>query len=382
MKGMDKYGIYEYKPGKWQVYFSHEGKQIHLQQMEDGRPLTSKSMAFVLITHLKRNGYQPEKFGKDSSFHFDQAIKVWIKSCNISPEWKQQRLQMADRFFIPFFKKRDIREIKTIHIQEFFANLKSKHYSSKYEDTVISELKTFFRFYRKSLKELPDFPKIEVQEPAIRWLTAEEQDKIFKHIPQQDLPIFTFMRFYGCRTNEASGLLKENLFLKHNPPYVVLSTVLGANGELKPYTKTKRLKILPIISEIDWIFSSDNPSEFVFAKKWRGEWRPYSNRMLNLIWNRANALSKVQKINLYNGMRHSFACQRLNDGYSMDEVKAVLGHTDVRTTERYAKYIPTKLEDVIRGKKPIYKLFIPQHKVQLIEYKDGKRLGGKDSNLG
>jgi len=39
MKGMGKYGIYEYKPRKWQVYFSHEGKQIHLQQMEDGRPL-------------------------------------------------------------------------------------------------------------------------------------------------------------------------------------------------------------------------------------------------------------------------------------------------------------------------------------------------------
>ena len=50
-------------------------------------------------------------------------------------------------------------------------------------------------------------------------------------------------------------------------------------------------------------------------------------------------------------MKHSFATQRVNEGYSLDEIKAVLGHADIRSTERYGKYQTEKLANVMRGKK-------------------------------
>jgi site-specific recombinase XerD len=55
------------------------------------------------------------------------------------------------------------------------------------------------------------------------------------------------------------------------------------------------------------------------------------------------------KINLYNGLKHSFGCQRLNAGFSLDEVKTVMGHTDLRTTGKYGKYATDKLSPVIRN---------------------------------
>ena len=372
-----KIGVYKRKNGRYQVYFSHEGKQIHLQRLPWGTPLDSDVNVGLLKAYLRKYGYHPEKWGKDTSFQFSKATATWIKNSNVSQEWLTQRKNISKRFFIPYFKSRDIRTIQTIHIQEFYSSLKSKHYSPHYLLNVIGELKALFRSHRKSLKELPDFPKITVQEPVLRWLTAEDQEQVYKFIPTIDLPIFQFLRRYGCRTNEASGLLKQNVFLDHTPPYVVLATVLTASG-LKPYTKTKRIKILPIIPELKWLFESGNGSEFVFAKKWRGEWLPYTSRMLNRIWNKANKESGIAPINLYNGTRHSFGCQRLNQGFSRDEVRAVMGHTSTKTTERYAAYQLESLQGIIQG---IYKPLIDQPNVKLIENKGTNQLGSKVSYL-
>ena len=60
---------------------------------------------------------------------------------------------------------------------------------------------------------------------------------------------------------------------------------------------------------------------------------------------------QTPKINLYNGLRHSLASQRLNEGFSIGEVKKLLGHTDVRTTEKYASHLTETLADVMAGQK-------------------------------
>jgi integrase len=375
-----KFGLYEYKPGRYQVYFTYQGRQIHLtRNLAYDEPLKRKKDCQLLIKYLQEHGFDPERFGiTDKAFKFDHAIQTWISLSTCSKEWLEQRKQIANRFFIPFFGKRDIRTIKTNHILEFLAFLKGKELKDHSIYNYMGELRSFFRFHKKALTELPDFPRITVQEVDINWLTEEEQDKVFQHIPKQDLPIFTFMRCYGCRTNEASGLLKQNVFFEHDPAYVAIATVLGATGQLKPYTKTKRSKILPIVPELVWVFETDNPSQFAFAKKWRGEWRPYTNRMLNLIWNRANIASKIRKVNLYNSMRHSFGMQKLNEGYSLDEIKTVMGHTTNKTTGRYAQYQLKTLQGIIKGYTPVITSDTTQH----IESKGTKRLGGKDSNLG
>ena len=210
---------------------------------------------------------------------------------------------------------------------------------------------------------------------AVKWLTIEEQDKVYAKISQTDLPIFQFMRSYGCRINEALGLLKENVFLDHNPPYVVLATVLGTKGNLKPTTKTKRARILPIIPEIRWIFLNSEDPKLVFTKNGK----PYSNKILNRVWKKATTEAGV-KINLYNGVRHSFGCQRLNSGYGLDTIKAIMGHTSTKTTERYAAYELKSLENIIRGKS-IYNIFIPESGVKLLENKGKKWMDSKVIDL-
>jgi site-specific recombinase XerD len=56
------------------------------------------------------------------------------------------------------------------------------------------------------------------------------------------------------------------------------------------------------------------------------------------------------KINLYNGLKHSFGCQRIEQGFSKLDLKEVFGHRDMRSVDRYAKYHIGRVGEIMRGK--------------------------------
>ena len=76
---------------------------------------------------------------------------------------------------------------------------------------------------------------------------------------------------------------------------------------------------------------------------------------------KANRVYGVPILNVYNSLRHSWACQRLNAGFLIQEISAGLGHTSTKMTEDvYAQYQVGKLSDVIKGKKAtVHRLYIP-----------------------
>jgi len=88
----------------------------------------------------------------------------------------------------------------------------------------------------------------------------------------------------------------------------------------------------------------------------QGNLIPYSKRILERVWDLANkqATDKygTPRINLYNGLKHSLGCQRINQGFTREAIKQLMGHTTDRTSERYAQYSKASLADVMRGIKP------------------------------
>ena len=116
------------------------------------------------------------------------------------------------------------------------------------------------------------------------------------------------------------------------------------------------------------------PGEFLFYTKARN---PYTTTRLERIWRaaskQANKKYGTPIVNLYNGLKHSFGCQRLDEGFTMDEVREVMGHTDSSTTRRYAEYSNRGLGKVMTGAQA--KLI--QNKGELIQPKDGQVLEAK-----
>jgi integrase len=372
----------EYRKGHYRVRFYWKGKRYFVYTFHDS-PLLHPKMCEQLLDHInfliakakkEKTEFDPLEFTnrKEKPFLFKNAIEVWIKLSTCSMETLEPRERIASKFFIPYFGERDIREIRKIDIDSFYSHLKElctcghkkehhkvkrcqfcrckafRGYKDKYLYNILGELKACFRFHSESIPKFPSFPKISFQKPPIRWILEEHQNQIFEFIPEGDKPVFIFQRYTACRPNEARGLLKENIHREQG--YFVLATVLNSSGSLKTNTKTRRAKPLPIVPEIDDALKPRDASKFQFTRN--GD--PYSKRTHETIWKIANRKAHEKYgtplVPMYSGTKHSFGCQRLNAGFSLDEIRAVMGHTDTKTTERYAEYLTSSLRSVMSGK--------------------------------
>jgi len=76
----------------------------------------------------------------------------------------------------------------------------------------------------------------------------------------------------------------------------------------------------------------------------RGKVKPYSVIDFIKIGKRQNQRATQQYpglplVNHYNATKHSFGLQKLDEGFGLDMIQAVMGHKDKRTTVKYAKYL-------------------------------------------
>jgi integrase len=346
----------EYRQGSFRVTISYKGERLDIYRNEHGKRfncLRDAQECLIYINGLiKAKKFYASEWRANQAFSINKAIEVWLELSDCCPEWLAKKKKIAEAFFKPFFSEQnifDVREIDSMHIKIFQAFLKGKGFSDKYRYNIMNVLKEFIRFHRASIPKMPEFPTIAVQRPPIRWLTEKQQDEVFSFISEADKPIFTFMRYTGCRPNEAGGLLRENVFLNQEPPYFVLATVLRPDGTVKTNTKTKIAKPLPVIPELVDALRPREATKFVFSKKGT----PYTHHRLRHIWEhaslKANKTYGTPVVSLYQGLKHSFGCQRINQGFTIHQIKEVFGHTDIKTTERYAQYATSKLANVMRG---------------------------------
>lgn len=355
MPGISMKGrIKEYRPGRWRIEIWHSGKKHCLYSYSKIPPIPfcHPKLAQRILEHINslidRHEFDPADWAKDKPFSFEKAAELWVSLSDISPEWLTKRKRIVKRLFLPFFSGMDIRSVRRIHIDNFLKSLRERKLSDRSCHNMIAELKCLFNYHKDSLPRSLSFPEVSYQEKPIRWLNKKHQDEVFEFITDpRDRAVFTFMRYTGCRPNEAGGLLRENVDSENKQ--LTLTTVLGGKGKLKENTKTKIAKPLPIIPEIEDALKPREATRYVFSK--RG--RPYSLDMLTRVWRKANARAHEKYgtplINLYNGLKHSFGCQRLNAGFSVDQIRRVFGHTNIKTTMRYAAYMTDSLANVMSG---------------------------------
>lgn len=345
--GITMGSIREHRPGLYRVKFFFKGKPLYVYKDRHGDRLETRAQAARTLSHIEdqiRNRiFDPAEWCSDRPFLFESACRLWMDLKEISEPETRERT--ARNHLLPYWTGKDIREIRGIHVQEFLKALHDKSLSDKTCKNILGELAACLRFHADSIPKMPVFPTVTVQERPIIWLTEDQQENIFQAIPEAHRPIFDFMRVTGCRPNEARGLQRKNVF--RDQGYLVIATVLDHHGNLKDRTKTKKVRALPITPRIKDALQGRELGLSPYIFTFRGA--PYKKRTLERIWSTACAKAGIS-INLYNGLKHSFGCQRLNQGFTLDEIKAVMGHTDKRTTERYAKFITQSLADVIDGR--------------------------------
>ncbi len=181
--------------------------------------------------------------------------------------------------------------------------------------------------------------KIQEPEPIKVWLTTEELEKLAATPLHGVLGAairtsFLFACMVGLRISDLKSLTWGNIV--HSPSPTIL----------KQQQKTKNVVGIPINSSA-WAIINDgalhNKDELIFPELSQSK---TSATQYFRVWTKAAGIEK--KIGWHTA-RHTFAVLALEGGADLFTVSRLLGHTDIQTTQVYAKATDKKKREAVDG---------------------------------
>jgi len=89
-----------------------------------------------------------------------------------------------------------------------------------------------------------------------------------------------------------------------------------------------------VLDELRDYYRAYRPQKYLFEGQYGGQ---YCIRSAQAVFNKAIQRAKVNKTVGIHGLRHSYATHLLEAGTDMYFIQKLLGHSDIKTTEIYAK---------------------------------------------
>lgn len=185
------------------------------------------------------------------------------------------------------------------------------------------------------------------------FLMAGQVEAIANEVPERDRALVYLLAYTGARIGEASALRVKNLVLLKKRVQVVESSAEVAGRKMPPgKTKTKRTRAIQLSDELvaelslhlerfgqrldgqldpeSWVFTGERGAA-VRQGNWRARvFQPACSR-LNIV--RGPTGDEVPRVH---DLRHTAASLAASAGFSLHEVKEMLGHTTIKTTsDRY-----------------------------------------------
>lgn len=186
-------------------------------------------------------------------------------------------------------------------------------------------------------------PKIKRELPHI--LTLDDIEKLQKAMsfssPQglRDRAMISIIYGCGLRISEACKLLLQNIFLEED---FIKIYGKGSKERLVPLGSIAKLHLQDYLVKARPLLLKKNSGNFVFLSQ-RGSAISRKTFWLNLKRYAENIGLEINvKPHL---LRHSFATHLLNNGADLRSIQAMLGHSDISTTQIYTHLNPSHLQE-------------------------------------
>ena len=264
----------------------------------------------------------------------------WITSQVFRPATIRQKREAISKCIIPNWGNRDIRKLRRHHYMDVFREMPANYMTRK----TISQTQAFLRWaYREEILDRPVFldrPKVGGKEK--KWLTPEQQEQVFKHLPTHYHPIIRFIVTYGCRFGEATGLLWDCVDFKRS--WISVRRAYSDNI-LTDLPKEGKEKGLPMTRDIKLILQKlylKSKHDHVFVNLWGNHY----TTALSHAWLKAARKAGFDNCPLHSN-RHSFITQRAGN-FSYNDIALVTGQ-NVKTTEGYSHQDADRLLKVVEN---------------------------------
>ncbi|WP_022855985.1 tyrosine-type recombinase/integrase [Thermodesulfobacterium thermophilum] len=293
-----------------------------------------KSVDEGLSKLLGDNSFQKGNFVKVKIFW--NKYFLWMKS-NKKESTVRERITRWKKYLKPFLGEKTLAEITPALVEKYKTEKLKQGYSPASINRDIALLRHMLSMAVKwgYLKEHPLKGKIEMlrEVPIRQWtfLTREEYEAVFENLSETYRDLYQFLVLTGARLGEALNLRWKDIMWEagvaylrdskaNRPRVIVLSDcVIDMLDERKRKLNAK---------EDERVFKhSDSEFRRAFKRALKSAGLPESIRIHDL--------------------RHTFASWLAIKGVPIQQIKELLGHSQITTTLRYAHLNPETLRRVV-----------------------------------
>lgn len=330
------------------------GKHYHYRRDDQGYVLVYDRAVDKLIeigNAIKKGVFIPVDFTdeKIKERKFEVQIEQWLNE----KETREQAQELSPgtvrsyRGYVlnhyPILNAYDVREISLEQLSSLKDTLSGV--SIKTRKNIMNALRNFFYWLKErgTIKNMPIFPHITGDNAKARTaIDCQLQTEVLKRIPENHRDPIEFLMETGLRPGEVCALLVEHIDVRQGIARIERTYVSG--NTIRETTKQKRKRIIPLSDRALQIAEKNIkgklPKQFLFINSRTG--RGYYPKALWYQWTIHSGLD----IDLYSGTRHSFATQLIQDN-DISIVKELMGHSDIRTTEKYLHMRMSKMSKVV-----------------------------------
>lgn len=332
--GKTFYLRYTNNRGRQQQYRIGDASVISLVQ---ARQLAQQLKGQVLLGEDPKETRKTERQTPTFAEFIERQYMPHIRSYKKS--WETD-VSLLKNHLLPRFGKRYIDQITRQDITQMHSERKASGAAAGSANRLLIMMRYIFnlalRWELPGIKSNPtkNVPLMLENNRRERYLTGDETRRLYESVCKSDNHmlqlIVPMLILTGARKREVLDAKWEDFDFERRLWRI-------------PTTKLGKPRHLPLSDGVMSLLSTmprNLKSDYVFAN-------PKTNKPFVSIfcaWNTARKKADLSDVRIHD-LRHSFASLLINSGRSLYEVQKLLGHTQIKTTQRYAHLSPETLLD-------------------------------------
>jgi site-specific recombinase XerD len=265
-------------------------------------------------------------------------------------------LQMHKQYIKPVIGELKISEIKPPHFEKIVSIMLIGGLSKASVNKVIQHFKAVFNhsFNNETIARNPSksFKQLRLDSKEMDYLSQDEMDQLLSYSNQKYMGedrwkhvLYLTLFLTGGRLGEVLGLEWHRIQFEKNA--ILIGQIwCPIESKIIYTTKGKKDRVIPLNSLLKTELGSirnNSKGSFIFSDVENKPIDPANFRSRN--WQKDLKAAGIRRIRIHDS-RHTYASLFMMSGGSLYDLKEVLGHSTVKTTERYAHLSSTHLATI------------------------------------
>lgn len=331
------------RTGNWKAEIWHKGRKVKTKTFSK-KLLAEKYFKEQSLDFEKHSltNFQAKDYTYENCYHFWHENAV----SRLSQRTLLKNKQMHLNYIEPFIGKLKISEITIFQLESIVTNLVRKNLSRATINLVIQHFKAVFNYtHRHELilrNPAKNFLQLKLAKKEMDYFSQDEMDQLLSYTNQKYVGeerwkhvLYLTLFLTGGRLGEVLALEWNRLNFERD--LIIISQMWDAvNQKIVFTTKGRKDRVVPMNSILKKEFGAmknNSSGSFIFSDVGDRPIDPSNFRSRN--WEKDLKAVGIRKMRIHD-CRHTYASLFVMNSGKLYDLKALLGHADMATTEKYA----------------------------------------------